>query len=370
MIFRVRLVKTKYHSGRLLCTVQYGDTDIAGFASPSITNSLYNYRQIIDIREADEFDIEVPYMYKTPWCSSNVAGTAIGYLTINVLDQLRCPASANTTIQVHVEVFGGKDMQFAGVDNFGYTPIVPNAYQMNECLATDTTIGGTRGVDKHREACEVSQGEMITSLRQLVKRYTPWNVGVQLGSLSNQYLTAPFSWSIFTSNGTVVAGTVAGTTQDVHTLLSSMYTFSRGGIRILPVPATPSTTISLFWALKKLASTSPSLGGQFVAFVGSVANLLFTSAFEAVGFAHASNPGGGLLVPHQSSTLHRLSGYNKMTVANGITYSSGYADVNQVVFAQTGSTVISYYMFRAGADDINYSGFVSIPPFYTLTAPA
>jgi hypothetical protein len=370
LIFRIRLVKTKYHSGRLLCTMQYGDTDLATFAPVAIGNTPYNYRQIIDIREADEFDIEIPYMYKTPWCSSNFTGTAIGYFTITVLDLLRCPASANTTIQWHAEIIGGKDLQFAGVDNFGYTPIVPNAYQMNTCIATETTIGGTRGTDKHQEACEVSQGEMITSLRQLVKRYTPWNVGVQLGSLSNQYLTAPFSFSIFTSNGTVASGTVAGTTQDVYTLLASMYTFSRGGVRVLPIPATPSTTISLFWALKKLTSASAPLGGQFTAFVGSVANLLFTSAFEAVGFAHASNPGGGLLVPQNSTTLHRINGYNKMTVANGITYSSGYADVNQVVFAQTGSTVISYYMFRAGADDINFSGFVSIPPFYTLSAPA
>jgi len=124
--FRFMVAKTEYHSGRVMISFNPDGTNALAQA-----NAQYTYRWIWDVRESNEFEVEVPFVSGTPW-RTNTQLDRTGFLNLFVLNPLVAPSSVSSSINCLVEVCGGKDFQLAGLSNdLGYVPVIaygPEAY--------------------------------------------------------------------------------------------------------------------------------------------------------------------------------------------------------------------------------------------------
>jgi len=166
IVFRFKIVKTCFHSGRLVVAFNNYDPRFIAPAYGNV-NSSYIHREIIDIREGNEFTIAVPYTANQNYLRAN---QSFGRLVISVLDPLKAPATVSDTIYIVAEVWGGEDLEFAAPQSLDYEPYLPTVAQSGKdpCDLTTTVIGGSRIVptDLHARACI---GERIISLRSLLK---------------------------------------------------------------------------------------------------------------------------------------------------------------------------------------------------------
>jgi hypothetical protein len=352
----------------LLITVNYGDLDIASLITPTIAQSEYVYREIVDIREADEFEICVPYINKQPFRSTIGAYDNVATLSITVLDALVAPATVTSNVYIMCELSGGSDLCFASPRPFLYTPIVPSAYQMSECLLASTNIGGTDVRDLTDVARSVTQGESCTSLRQLVKRYSPMTTTFSLAALvATNYVVPPFGSFIATSNGTVVAGNNTNVSSDIYTVLSTIYAFSRGGVRLAVVPLGSNTSQTITVAVNHVNRGAGNLTALITGATASLSNFLWNNSGNPLGYFQVLSP-ATYFIPQNTKFYHRINAYNYMTTTLPIGYSS-YSDDTQFVVNENGAADLTSYVLRAGADDCSFSLFVSIPPFTTVAAP-
>lgn len=169
MVYRFKIIKTKYHSGRLL--IQWdpqGNLETAG----SSVNLVMT--KVIDISETDDFEIIVPYHQPThyqrtlaledPENTSTYYGQSTpsvpaygntvfnGRLTVKVLSVLTAPVEPST-IQIAVFVRGGDDFEFA------------NPIEINPKYSMWRLQSGEENGENL-----VFHGERLHSLRQLLRR--------------------------------------------------------------------------------------------------------------------------------------------------------------------------------------------------------
>lgn len=105
----IKIVKTEFHTGRLLLVYQ-PTTQPKGALDMDDTN--FMFRQVLDIREKDEFHITVPYASHSPWMRHN---EFMGFLHVIVLNKLNAPDSVPNSVDMLIEVSGGEDLRFGGL---------------------------------------------------------------------------------------------------------------------------------------------------------------------------------------------------------------------------------------------------------------
>lgn len=169
MIYHIKIVKSKFHKGRLLvCWDPTTNIPTAGAETALFT-------KIIDLSsDQDEFDFEVPYKTTQPWLRTNqktdgfaVRGnfttdfsTTNGCLAMYVQNVLTGPATT-PTVTVMVSLSAGSDMQFS----------VPLTNQLNATVLpvqSGTIDDGSHDVSDKLNLITV--GETIGSLRPLLHR--------------------------------------------------------------------------------------------------------------------------------------------------------------------------------------------------------
>lgn len=167
----VKVVKSRYHKGRLLVCWDPGH----GIPPAGAETALFT--QIIDLSsEQDEFEFLIPYKATQPWLRGNqksdgfvVRGDATldesvcnGYVAVYVQNTLTGPA-ASPSVNVIMSVAGGPDLQFA----------VPATLQQN--VTTLAIQSGTVDAKDHEVSEKlnvITVGETIASLRPLLHRAT------------------------------------------------------------------------------------------------------------------------------------------------------------------------------------------------------
>lgn len=171
MKFRIKIVKTEFHSGRLI--VAYAPWE-ARLSSPSFTmdQSDVLWREIIDIRQTSEFEVCVPYVNGSPWRKAETA-ESVGVLRIFVLDRLQAPNTVSSSVTLLVEACGGEDMEFAYPRSKDISPYIPLAivnqsgYKAIEC----DDLGTTPGISVAPSLMTI--GEKLVSLRSILKATAP-----------------------------------------------------------------------------------------------------------------------------------------------------------------------------------------------------
>jgi hypothetical protein len=240
--YTLRLVKTPFHSGRIMVTYVPGADLTTNFATTDLSKC---YRQIYDLRHTTVIEFEVPFIHNAPFKSIRATIDALnptklaytvptGMVYVSVINALRNPATTADSIDIIVEVCGGKDFQFAGpvfASAIGSSP--PRTLSIVRGSEVDTPIVYS-GHAQSNEIAPLSSttlfdmnehgiGEVVESLRSLLKRYTDY--------------TATYANPIRVFNPTWAETSpsqpgLLNQNIDMYTWIGQLYRFMSGGMRI------------------------------------------------------------------------------------------------------------------------------------------
>nr|UBJ26067.1 hypothetical protein [Dicistroviridae sp.] len=164
--FRIKLVKTEFHSGRFALSYMPTDGRAPG-ATPSLDDTSVLWREIVDIRQTSELEVCLPYVSTDPWKDSANDGSC-GVLYMHVVDTLICPETVPFSLSVIAEVCGDDDMQFSmpGAELL-WTPFAPALPQSGYKSLGCDMLGDNEASD---EAEVHDIGEKFTTIQQILLR--------------------------------------------------------------------------------------------------------------------------------------------------------------------------------------------------------
>lgn len=386
--FCIKFVKTEFHSGRLLFVFQPNMTNSA-LVSPSIENSNYLYREVIDLRYTNEFRVTVPYVATTPMIP---VGQPIGNVWLLVLNELRAPANVSSTVQLLVEFAAHPDIEFSTPRPSPYIPIVQATsaptLPTSSLQITDTFTPQAGSSDQQQKPVEIqatgnadffatsdapydkgetllyTTGERISSIRTLIKRNVAW-LNSQRTSGTSYAVWDRFN--VYPTVGTPPA--FAQISMDYITLFASMYAFNRGSIRFKGVNMS-NNEASPFW--------------RFTTFPTAVSN--YSPGGTTVDLIYASDPGiegqsyvSGIpfpTIPHSDSVsvvsevqipfYHRTFAvfchYRPYTtIPTSSTHLPYYEGSNYLGVANTNSLAFNEVLLRSAGDDFQFGYFLGSP---------
>lgn len=372
LIFKFKIVKTEFHSGRI-GVVYYPPGDL-------VRNNVladYLHRDIIDIREHTEFSITVPYSSSQTYLSTFRNNQHNGFLSLYVVDRLVAPANVSSSISIIMEVCGGPDLEFAAPikitthSSSGDFVVQSNdPFKVNSsCLILEKPIGACANPVYQVDTSQMCIGERITSFRQLLKRYC----GMQHGVLgTNPFLRiVPFGISALNTTLGVDSLVIWG---DLYSELGSMFMYSRGGVRykIIPNVTTVDTFIGYICAgtdptnITGLFDTSPTGGA------GGDSGIEFMTATSSYALTDLpTSKAVEVQVPQYHFNKSRNNAMECTSLGNP--YESAYGtdftlELSSNKFPSLKPALNDVQIFRAGADDVNFGLFISIPPLYVQTA--
>jgi hypothetical protein len=368
LCFTIKVVKTEFHSGRLLFTFAPDCT-----LDPVFADIDPLYKEILDLRHSNEFSVCIPYVSSSPWKNLTL-GPSIGRVGLYVLNSLRGPATVSTNVQLLVEANGGPDIEFAFPINASRTPVtgqfspqcggdvfVPqvlgddaascgNAISMPIADTIASSNNNTGGFS----AVKYCIGETVVSLRQLMKRSCPkLFLTPALGTTTriNPY---------FISLPNFVAGTdptvVNEMTVDFYDMLGSCYAFSRGGVRLKIW--SQGGGITTYKA--RLVDTSTT---GFYALAVTTSSAIFSSVITSLnvmtGALEAEIPQYGL-----SHMRANLVGLNNVSFTGSLFNS--VVSIEYVLDPVTAALPV--YHYRQASDDTDFGFFYGVVPLISSSS--
>lgn len=366
----LKFPKTEFHSGRLvLCWAPNYSS-----ATPTLQNSAYLMREIIDMRMGSEFTYIIPYCSTKPYLRN---GDSMGRLYLLVQNELVAPDTVSSTIDVLLEVAGASDFEVAApVPSIYINPYIPNTFSAqsgfqgrltpvfkaeggephegeNPCKISDGAEllgGGIMTTDGHASALYCI-GEKINSILQILKRRSEFRV---VGPPTQIFQFDPWfrQWGTYNATTGYVAPTLSG---DLFTMMTVCFGFLRGGVRIFnhdwSLTGTDGGAIAAL--LFEPDSDTPYLN-----YDGSVTAAPYAQSSLVI---HTPSKAGGLEV--QVPMYHRFhtmfGAYNY-----GATDSSSYAQRFRLKIVNNAAAYGNFSFGRAVGDDFQLGCFVSIPPMY------
>ncbi|APG77386.1 hypothetical protein [Shahe picorna-like virus 10] len=192
LVFTLKIVKTQFHSGRLLFTY---NPVASGVVTPTLPDTDFLLREIIDIRDSNEFKFVVPYssvfQYLLTYDMKDTTNNSLfrgaaGMVELWVLNDLVCPDTCADSVQILVEIAGGPDFCLADPKPFTACPLIEPAWvaQMSDVVPAtkdssnpqmnqDPIAVGNATVGEHLLIpAQYCMGEKCNSILQLLKRYT------------------------------------------------------------------------------------------------------------------------------------------------------------------------------------------------------
>lgn len=191
IIFTIKVVASPFHKGRLRISYDpSGYTGVNLITDTATSNVIFT--EILDLADASELEIVVPYQQAIPFLvnrtalstSSIVWSTSAsptfsynsnydnGTITVRVLNTLTAPV-ATAPVSILVSVRAGTNFQLANPRNppkLSTFAVQSDAFSGNDQVMT-TTIG-TSEMNHCDEQYLLNFGERISSLRQLLRRTT------------------------------------------------------------------------------------------------------------------------------------------------------------------------------------------------------
>lgn len=358
---RFKIVKTGFHSGRIMFSYAPVCSRTGSNAAGSIANSAYNLREMVDIREKNQIDMIIPFVSITPFLHTFSTNDSIGYLDCWVVDRLVAPATVPSTIYIICEVCGGDDFEFAvPLTDTRNIPSVPWVYQSNILYDGSTeilssVIGGGKVSSDPVADTELCIGEKVTSLRQLIKRFDL----VGSTTTSAVYLRP---WAMEYGKMTA-ASTYASTSgwMDAYNYFGMCFTYSRGGVRYRIVPKVAGDTLG-FVNINHTAS-------------GNLADSICNSSADAWSMTNSWKHTGRLFfkmdqcgmmdfqVPQYHFSFVRANSAEACSPIANVTSSVSNGNCSPIeIYALLDTTTSGVNVFRSGAEDVSFGGFISCPP--------
>jgi hypothetical protein len=379
IVFKLKFVKTEFHSGRL--SVSFSPYN-AAIATPAViaTTTSFLHKHIIDIREANEFTFVIPFISDSPYRTVNSATIgSIGNLYIHVVDPIRAPATVTQSVTMIVEKAAGPDIEFAVPKVFPYTYYSGISPQSNDafssvaqgstvCSNVDSTIGMSLAKGDNSLNALHNIGEKITSFRALGKLPNQLFF-VSAPTLANYLNVAPY----LISSGTVVLTTNTAPTvmNDFYSRLASCYVYSRGGVRIKFVDNMPVTTSNPILVALETRSAGTIVRSAPIGWLAAgPSGALASGRLGMPILYYRAGYSGEVQVPQYSQYHSRV---NSECVGNATNfYSDGNQSLAPTIFLYRVTNppiaTADASVLRSFSDDTNFGGFLSIPPMFALTS--
>jgi hypothetical protein len=374
MVYKLKFVKTEFHSGRLVVAFNPFPQNAGSLNAITLANSAYLHRQIIDVRETNEFTFVVPFISDQPY---KTVSSITGRIAVLIMEPLVAPATVTQSVSVILEIATGPDIEFAfpsastssyyaGVTPQSGTVFSSTPIGLNVCSNLDSTIGSALATPDLGINALNCVGERISSLRSLLKlpdMLVP--TAVPVAGFTQSVL--PFA----ISSGTVVTTTNTPPTyaNDLYSRFASCYVYSRGGVRLKfvdnqPVTATEPNYVSI---TSSAGLTAFKEGVVTVNAASPTGTLFLSSRNNTPNMYYKSGYSGEVQVP-QYGLLH--SRVNSDCVANATSiYSNIGNGLAPAIFVFKGtlpSTANYSYVLRSFSDDGNFGGFISVPPMLSI----
>lgn len=254
--FKFKIVKTEFHSGRLAFVYLPGSN---GSTTVANNNMAYLHRDIVDIRDSNEVEFTCPWASTLPFLECNLA---YGNLQVLVINQLRNPDTVASSVDIICEVSAEPDFRFAqprtdiDIPYLNINALAPQSGddflpqggsvdvgQDHRKLVEGSVAGGLGSAKELIEEAELSSrvciGEVILSLRQLLKRSVPF-AKVVVTPANGAWFLKLNPWAVTIPVYNTVASTwllpsnlsSAGFQPDYYSSFAVCYAFSRGSVRI------------------------------------------------------------------------------------------------------------------------------------------
>lgn len=309
MVYTFHVVKTQFHSGRLRVSFRPFSYPAGTVATDTqfVNQPGYAYTDEIDLSNGTTFTFEVPFVSVRPWMhcqydaktaypGGDIRNSATGIVQLSVINPLVAASTVNSSVDVLVFV-SMKEAQFASPVRSTYLPFgIPNVAQMGRARIVPTKTCAEQMAEK-KDLSMLSyatcMGENVTSLRQILKRYS-YLGRVQLNSLASASAAAGstgngfvlFPWAPVTpqngaitnvlgnqtpkyvSSYTTTSGansTVITQYADTYSQYYPLYAFFRGSMRYKLVVSVKGTNYDSSLPINIYINlTNPAVAGNLV----------------------------------------------------------------------------------------------------------
>jgi hypothetical protein len=387
MVFKLKLVKTEFHSGRI--SINFSPSNSVGdIPATTYADTPYLERKIYDIRECNEIIVSVPYTNVLPYLDTRISGSlktsSTGLFQIWVEDQLVAPANVTSSITILMEAYGADDMEFAHPSVISQIPVYGIVPQMgeralrNDCRLDNSELSLSHPQD-HIEAASKCMGERIRSFRSLLKAYSalPNTTGNQDGVAESLYLY-PFHVPGYVYDATNPVLPIC--VSDLYGTLHGVFNYARGGVRwALQVrdtttePTVPSNATSHLVVRRK---TQTAINDIWVPSnsAGSGLDNYCTNGNKVFADTSAGNLIQFSCPAYMQSFTRLCSEYICFKITASLPIQTNAIDVlasaDVVIIGNTNASSVnskSWVKFRAAADDCDFAQFVSIMPMIKVT---
>lgn len=400
-VFDFHFVKTQMHSGRLLISTRLYNYE----SNFSVLDTQPGFTETadVDLSTTSTVRYRVPFAAVRPWLLTEVerntnltSGDALNYcmgqIQVTVLNPLvaapQCSTEVTVIVFAHME-----NAQFAVPTRSTYNP-----YALPPAVIPFDGEAQVGGVEETREVSEdhlktptlmiaphsMCTGEMVTSVRQLMKRFTKvrTSMGVVLpatantaGSTGNAFLIRP--WRIVSPATATISSTAPPyEPTDYYSHFAPMYSFMRGSMRfkltmdVLPTTFNTAIPFRVFIntsTINKIASNPTATLGQ----VGVINQITDVPATAAGNIAY--QPGFGdtpvpIYLDKEGSIEFEVPYYS-----TGHMTCTSYADpllvdsrtsilpIPRVILTHPQLVGATFTLYRAVGDDFSFGGLLGCP---------
>jgi hypothetical protein len=405
MIFRVKIIASQYHRGRL--QVSWDPRKPTFGKLTDVSASVYN--TIMDIGENTELEFRIPMSQTVQFLETIVPPTEIhktgapifststnivynGYITVKVLTELSSP-TGSAPASIIFSARAGDNFEFAGPiePDYNFSPYTPQSTEMAYDMNGEIEIGGG-STRSDPNLSTVYMGEKIPSIRTLCQRSCAYAT-VSFETPSDAFHTGFSTWihhrlplypGYDTLGGSGATGLISGVSEPYNwvnwnymTWFSMCYVGQRGAINYYMMPsclrdfmpqliATRAQTSGVTYIMEGLRTVE----GDTVNTINAMTNRLFASCRGTAASHTTSNGTLSLSLPLYSnykfvsnSTATRSTGTSR-TVDN--TNKDGFEVHALMPFGTASSPIMQ--VFCSPGPDFSLVYFQNVPSMYRYSA--
>jgi len=232
--FRIKISKTKFHTGRLLLGFNPVFQELAeDLYTPTTPNDMQFKSVIWDLREGNVMEFECPFIAPQAYLDKQYS---YGTFFISVIDPLSGPDTVSTVCPMVIEVAGMDDFELA-VPITARDPLAPLSTSF---IAQAGSFEPTLHFDTGKEATHCI-GEQLLSIKQLLSRAVPKEV--LLGGSDVVDVTSNFEFPVFEPSP-LAPTAILGDDRSYMAYFQAAYVMARGGFMVDVVGVRPTVFLS------------------------------------------------------------------------------------------------------------------------------
>lgn len=260
LVLHLKFIKTAFHTGRI--QIIWSPTEESLVTAPTISNSMYALRHILDIRDQDEYTVNLPYLLRSQYLPTDVGTNVLyasGTLTISVLNELRAPETCAASIRLLEFYTGGPDLEFQAPGAFEPEPLR---------LQASTHYFERNEPARSLAPSEKCISESVTSLRQLTSKASLCTSSTSVGATGRSLVVIdPYHIGVTYANGPSGTPNVLRGNLDTVSLVGSMYAYQSGSMDLYfdnnSTAGVPYSVACVPGLLQKLAASYPTVAYNY-----------------------------------------------------------------------------------------------------------